>query len=339
MKEPELNAVKMGVLGVSRHYGLRVHLPVSRSPWLKLQAIGSRDAGKARRAAEKWGFESAYGSYQEVVDDPEVEMVYVVLPNHEHSRWIRRCAEAGKAVLCEKPVALNADDAADALDHARSRGILAMEAFMYRFHPQWVRAKELIDAGEIGEVLSIHSVFGYYNTDRKNIRNIKETGGGALYDIGCYTISSARFLLGREPAAVAAKMERSVATGVDVLTSVMMDFGRVQAQFTVGMLMARRQEVQVFGSGGHLNIPLPFNAYPDVPAVLEVTNGVGTRRLPCGPADQYGLLFEAFAGALRAGAPAPTPHRDAVANMRVIDAVFRSAESGLWEPVNPAGGR
>ncbi len=339
MKPVDFKPVRVGVLGVSRHYGLRVHLPVSHSPLLKLQAIGSRRKEKAGNAAAKWGFESAYGSYQEVLDDPEVEMVYVVLPNHEHTRWIRKCADAGKAVLCEKPAALNADDAAEAFAYAQSKGILAMEAFMYRFHPQWVRAKELIDAGEIGEVLSIHSVFGYNNTNPDNIRNIKEYGGGALYDIGCYTISSARYLLGKEPLSVVANMDFSPETGTDVLTSVMMDFGSARTHFTVGTLMARRQEVEVFGSGGHLKIALPFNAYPDVPLAVEVTNSTGTRNVLCGPADQYALLFEAFARAFREGGPPPVPHQDAVANMRVIDAVFRSAASSSWEQVPRSGGR
>ncbi len=327
------NAVKMGVLGISRHYGLRVHTPVSHSPFIKLQAIGSRNAEKARSAADKWGFAESFGSYQEVIDSPEVEMVYIPLPNHMHTEWIRKCADAGKAVLCEKPMSLNSEDALAAFSYADSKGIMVMEAFMYKFHPQWVRAKELISAGEIGDVLSIHSVFGYNNPNSGNIRNIKDYGGGGMYDIGCYAISSARYLLGKEPVAVVSDLEFSSDTGTDVLSSAILDFGYARAQFTVGTLMAPRQEVQVFGSKGFMRIVQPFNAYPDVPAVLEVNNGLGTRQVLCGPEDQYKLLFESFAKSLRGGTPVSVPHSDTVANMRVIDAVFKSAKSGRWESV------
>ncbi len=328
-----MNPLKLGVLGVSGHFGLRLFNPLNASPLISFRALGSRNLERSKSAAAKWGFEKAYGSYQEVLDDPEVEAVYIPLPNNLHAEWIRKCADAGKAVLCEKPLAMNAAEAADALAYAESKGVLAMEAFMYRFHPQWVRAKELIDVGEIGDIMSIHTIFSFDNNDAANIRNIKEAGGGALYDIGCYAISSARFLMGCEPDRVVAEMEYDTESKTDIHTSALMTFGKKRAQFTVSTRMAPRQKVSVYGSEGSLTVVLPFNAYPDVPLTVVVNNGVGTREIKCGPADQYSLLFEGFARAFREGKPAPTPPSDSVANMKVIDAVFRSAESGTWESI------
>lgn len=328
-----MKPVKLGVLGVSKHYSLRIHIPVMKSPKIELTALGSRSLERSTKAAAELGFEKAYGSYEEVLADPDVEMVYIPLPNDVHAEWIKKCADAGKAVLCEKPVAMNADEAADAFTYAESRGVLAMEAFMYRFHPQWVRAKELIDIGEIGEVQTIHTIFSYKLEDRTNIRNRMETGGGGLYDIGCYAISTARFLLGREPEKVIATISRDPVDGTDTLTSAILDFGGTRTIFTVGTRMAARQKVSVYGSGGNLTVVRPFNAYPDVPMTLVVDSGDGPREIKCGPVDQYALMFEAFAKALRDGAPAPTLPSDAIANMKVIDAAFRSEKSGGWESV------
>ncbi len=328
-----MKPVKLGVLGVAKHYSLRLRLPMKNSPMIELTALGSRSLERSQKVAAEWGFKKAYGSYEEVLSDPDVEMVYIPLPNDSHAEWIKKCADAGKAVLCEKPVAMNADEAADAFAYAESKGVMAMEAFMYRFHPQWIRAKELIEIGEIGEVQSIHTIFSYNLTDPTNIRSRMETGGGALYDIGCYAISSARFLLGREPERAISTISRDPVGGTDILTSGMLDFGETRTLFTVGTKMAPRQKVSVYGSGGNLTIILPFNAYPDVPLKLIVDSGIGPREIKCGPDDQYALMFEAFAKALRAGGSAPTPASDAIANMKVIDAMFRSEKSGGWEAI------
>ena len=328
-----MKPVKFGVLGVSAHYGLRIHKPLLNSPYVTLTAIGSRQRKRAVAAAEDWRFKRAYGSYQEVVDDSEVEAVYIPLSNDLHSEWIKKCADAGKAVLCEKPVALNSLEAAEAFDYADKKGVLAMEAFMYRFHPQWTQAREVIKGGEIGKIRSIHTVFSFYNDDPSNIRNQREVGGGALYDIGCYAISSARFLLDREPIRVAAAVDYDSVTGVDTLTSGIMDFSGPRALFTVSTRMMEEQKVFVYGSKGHLTVVRPFNAYTDRPLTLVIENDEGRRDIQCGPADQYGLMFEAFARAFRSGDPAPLSGSDGIANMKVIDAVFRSGQSGIWEKI------
>ncbi len=328
-----MKPVKLGVLGVSGHYDLRLQTPLSTLSSIELTALASRSLPRAKTAAAKWGFKKAYGSYEEVVKDPELEAVYIPLPNDAHAPWIRKCADAGKAILCEKPIALDAVEAAEAIAYAESKGVMVMEAFMYRYHPQWIRAKQIIDVGEIGEVLSIHTIFSYFNDDPDNIRNRNETGGGALMDIGCYAISTARFLTGKEPLRVVSTIDRDPVGGTDTFSSAILDFGKARAQFTVSTRMAPRQKVSVYGSSGNLTVIRPFNAYPDVPLKVIVDAGDGPREFACGPADQYALMFDAFAKAFREGKGAPPPPSDAIANMKVIDAVFRSEKSGNWEDV------
>ena len=328
-----MKKVKLGVLGVSTHYGLRMHIPVTRSESVEPWALGSRSLSRAERAAKKWKFPRAYGSYQEVLDNPEVEAVYIPLPNDMHAEWIRRCADAGKAVLCEKPITLSKKEAAEALGYTEKKNILAMEAFMYRFHPQWIRIKELIDVGEIGRVRTIHTIFGFDLEGQQNYRNQMERGGGALYDIGCYAISSSRFLLSKEPGRVISLISRDEIGGTDITSSAMLDFGDVRTLFTVSTRMAVRQKVSVYGSNGSLTLILPFNPFPDVPIKFIIKNKIGTRRVFTKPADQYGLMLDAFARALREGRGAPIPPTDAIANMAAIDAVFRSENSGSWERV------
>jgi len=328
-----MGKIKIGVLGVSRHYGLRMRIPVARSKSVEPWALGSRSLTRAERGAREWGFPRAYGSYQEVVDNPEVEAVYIPLPNDMHAEWIRRCVDAGKAVLCEKPIALSRKEASEALEYAEKKGVLVMEAFMYHFHPQWTRAKELVDIGEIGDIRTIHTIFGFNLEDQQNIRNQIDRGGGALYDIGCYAISSSRFLLGKEPKRVISLISRDEIGRTDITTSAMLDFGEVRTLFTVSTRMAARQKVSVYGNAGHLTLIVPFNPFPDVPIELIVKNRIGTRKILTKPTDQYGLMLDAFARAFREGGFAPTLSEDAVANMAVIDAVYRSEKSGAWERV------
>jgi len=328
-----MKKVKLGVIGVSAHYGLRMRIPVMKSGSVEPWALGSRSIKRAERAAKEWGFPKAYGSYQEVLDNPDVEAVYIPLPNDMHAEWIRRCADARKAVLCEKPIALGKEEATETLEYAEAKGVLAMEAFMYRFHPQWIRAKELIDIGEIGKPITIHTIFGFNLEDQQNIRNQMDRGGGALYDIGCYAISSSRLLLGKEPKRVISLVGRDEIGGTDVVSSAMLDFGNVRTLFTVSTRMAVRQKVSVYGSVGNLSIRVPFNPPSDVPIELIVTNNIGKRRILTKPADQYGLMLDAFAIALREGSAAPILPSDAIANMAAIDAVYRSEKSGVWEKV------
>lgn len=321
---------RIGVLGVARHFVLRVLDPLLKSKKVQVYAIASRNVQKAKDAAEKWGFPVYYGSYEELLADEKVEAVYIPLPNHMHAEWIKKCADAGKHILCEKPLTLNAKEAEEVAEYANSKGVKLMEAFMYRFQPKWKRTKELVEHGEIGKILSIHTIFSYSNNDPENIRNIKDYGGGALMDIGCYAISTARYIMGREPERVVGLTHYDSRFETDILSSGMMDFGVARCMFTVGTQMFPQQEVTIFGTGGTITVTIPFNDFPDAKAKIIVQTDVGTRVVEFDPADQYQLEFEAFAEAIREGKEVPTPLQDAINNMKVIDALSESGKKGAW---------
>jgi predicted dehydrogenase len=330
-----MKPVVWGVLSVSSHYTLRVSVPLRDSPLLRMRGIASRSLAKAEAAAAALGFEKAYGTYEQLLADPEIEAVYIPLPNHMHLEWIRKAADAGKHILCEKPIALNAEEAAQCAQYTESKGVLLMEAFAFRFHPQWQRVRDLVRIGEIGEVHAIHAVFSYMLPDPKNIRNILGVGGGGLLDIGCYAVCSSRFLLGREPQRVVSLVARDSSSGTDVLSSAILDFGRTRTLFTVATQTQGFQRMEILGSGGQISVPLCFNMYPDTPLSIIVTNGtgLGPRTIGFTAVDQYALEFESFSRAVRDRGPVPYHPRDAVANMQVLDAIFRSEKTGGWEAV------
>lgn len=329
-----MKKLRMGVLGCSGHYALRVAIPLKSSALVEPYAVASRDGAKAGEYAKTWGFAQGYGSYEELLADSAVDFVYIPLPNHLHLPYIKKAADAGKPVLCEKPLCLNAKEAAEAADYCQKRGIPLMEAFMYRFHPQWVRTAEILKAGELGDIQAVNGFFSYNNKDAANIRNIAAYGGGALLDIGCYTVSSARLLMGKEPKQVVCTLARDAAFHTDILCSALLDFGGGKtAAFTIGTQFFPYQRVIAFGTGGNLAIEVPFNMYGDVPGRITVTTGIGRRLIETRIDDQYLLEFDAFAGAVINKTAVPTPVSDAIANMTVLDALFASASSGKWEPV------
>lgn len=329
-----MKKIRMGVLGCSHHYFKRIAVPLRESLIVEPYAIASRNQESARAAAEAWGFPVAYGSYEALLADREVDFVFNPLPNHLHLEWIKRAADAGKHILCEKPLGLNAAEAREAAEYCQKKGVKLMEAFMYRFHPQWRRARALVECFDIGVVQSTHCHFSYNLKDPKNIRNIAEFGGGALLDIGCYAVSSARFLMNAEPERVVCQVERDPTFGTDILSSGILDFGGGRrSTFTVSTQTYSIQRVDAYGSGGALSVEVPFNMFGDVPGRLIVTNDVGRRVVETEIADQYLLEFDAFATALAEGTEVPTPPEDAVANMAVLDALAASALSGAWEKV------
>lgn len=330
-----MEKLRMGVLGCSGHYSLRVSTPLKSSLLIEPRAVASRNVEKARAYAKRWGFSTAYGSYDELLADPNVDFVYCPLPNNLHLEYIKKSADAGKPILCEKPLCMNAAEAAEAAEYCRKKSVLLMEAFMYRFHPQWVRAAEIVRCGELGEVMSTAGIFSYDLKDGANIRNIAETGGGGIYDIGCYTVSSARLLMQAEPERVVCTLKQDPVFKTDIYASAMLDFGNGRiSTFTVGTQLFPWQRVRATGTGGTLAVELPFNMYGDVPGRLHVSTGVGSRTIETETADQYLLEFDAFARAVAEKRDeAPTPAADAVANMSVLDALFASAKSGAWEKV------
>jgi predicted dehydrogenase len=326
-----MEPVRWGVLSVSGHYALRVHLPLSRLPEARVLAIASRGTEKARKAAARFGIPEAFGSYEELLADPKIEAVYLPLPNDAHEEWSLRALASGKHVLCEKPLAMDVAQARRMAKAASEACLLLMEGFMYRFHPQWLRAKEIVESGELGRPRALHAWFSYNNADPGNIRNKVENGGGALYDIGCYAISSARWLVGGEPTRALALVERDPGFGTDSLCTGLLDFdgaaGACRASFHVSTRAFPSQRVELLGERGRLVVELPFNAYPDIPLGIEVTTSLGSRRIETVPVDQYGLMFSAFSTAVREGKSAPAPIEDSLGNMAVIDALFRSEKS------------
>ena len=332
-----MQRLRMGLLGCSRHYALRVATPLKFSLLVEPYAVASRDAAKAGEFANTWDFPVSYDSYEGLLADPKVDFVYIPLPNHLHFEYIRKAADAGKPILCEKPLCLNAKDAAKAVEYCEKKKIPIMEAFMYRFHPQWVRAAELVKAGELGEFLSTQAVFSYNNKDGANIRNKAECGGGAILDIGCYAVSTSRLLMGREPEKVSATLVRDKVFKTDILCSAILDYGEGRAStFTISTQMFPCQGVSAFGTSGNLSVEIPFNMPCDIPGKLTVTTGVTKRVVETEVADQYLLQFDAFSQSLIDKTAVPTPISDAVANMAVLDAVFAAAASGKWETVGAA---
>jgi predicted dehydrogenase len=329
-----MEKLRMGVLGCSKHYALRVAAPLRESLLVEPYAIASRDAVKAEAFAAAWNFTKSYGSYEAMLADPRVDFVYNPLPNHLHLEYIKKAADAGKPVLCEKPIGLNAGEAVEAAESCAKKGVPLREAFMYRVHPPWRHARDIARFGELGTIISTSGVFSYDNKDPSNIRNIAASGGGAILDIGCYTVSSARFLMGGEPERVTAAITRDPVFKTDILVSALLDFGggRVST-FTIGTQFFPYQRVTAFGTGGSLSIQVPFNMYADVPGEITVATPLGERLIETEIASQYLLEFDAFAEAIIGKTEVPSPVSDAVANMAALDAVFASAKSEKWEAV------
>ncbi len=330
--------LRWGILSTAR-IGLEKVIPALQAGENCLvRAIASRNLVAAQAAAVRLGIERAHGSYEALLADDSVEAVYVPLPNHLHVDWSIRALEAGKHVLCEKPLGLDADDAGRLLAAARSHPDLkVMEAFMYRFHPQWQFARALVAQGALGRLCAIESHFSYFNDDAGNIRNQPALGGGALMDIGCYNLSLSRFLFDAEPIRVMGWQERDPVLGVDRLSGGMLEFPGGLSTFTCGTQQAPYQRVNVFGTGGRLDIEIPFNAPPDRSTRVWLHQGDDSKSRCFDACDQYTLQGEAFASAVRNDAPVPTPLADALDNMRVLDAVVLSAAKGRWVEMRTDG--
>jgi len=328
--------VRWGVLGVAGIAVKQVIPAMQQGAWSEITAIASRDTEKARRAAQTLGISKAYGSYEELLADEEIEVIYNPLPNHLHVPWTIKAAEAGKHVLCEKPIALNAGEARALLAVRDRAGVKIQEAFMVRAHPQWLRVRALINSGRIGELRSVTGFFSYFNRDAQNIRNQPEIGGGALMDIGCYPITISRFIFGAEPRRVLGLSERDPELGTDRITSAMLDFANGQSTFTCSTQLALYQRMQLFGTRGRIDVEIPFNAPPDRPTQIFIDDGsdlfgggLEVEEFPV--CNQYTIQGDFFSQAIRERTAQPIPLEDAVSNMAVIDQVFRSTETGQWE--------
>jgi predicted dehydrogenase len=311
---------------------------MQRGNWTTIDAIASRDEAKARAAADELGIPKAYGSYEALVADPDIDAIYIPLPNHLHVEWTTRAAEAGKHVLCEKPIGLVASDALRLLEVRDRTGVLIQEAFMIRTHPQWLGARDIARSGRIGEARSIVGYFSFFMDDPANIRHVKEWGGGGILDIGCYLVNTARMIFGAEPWRVCGLVEDDPQRGVDYMASMILDFGGRHAVGTCSTQLAHAQRITIAGTRGRVEVEIPFNAPPDRPCRIFVEDsppGATPDRsiVEFETCDQYTIQGDTFSKAILDRAPAPYPLEDSVKNMRVIDAWFRSGSSGSWEPV------
>ncbi|MCW5722503.1 MAG: Gfo/Idh/MocA family oxidoreductase [Devosia sp.] len=326
--------IRWGILSTA-NIGLGKVIPaIQKSPSSEVVAIASRDRARAEAAANKLGIPRAFGSYEALLADPDIDAIYNPLPNHLHVPLTIAATRAGKHVLCEKPIAITAAEAEGLRDCAP--GKIVLEAFMIRFHPQWQRAREIIRSGELGEIRAINAVFTYHNTDPANVRNMADIGGGGLLDIGCYPVTTGRFLFESEPERVVALVERDPAFGTDRLASVLMDFGQGrQLSFTCSTQAAGHQRVQVLGSKAKLDIVIPYNAPPDERTAITIDTGAPfdgslARREILPACDQYTEQAEAFAQAVLGHKRLDWGIEDAIASMKVLDAIFASEKTGGW---------
>lgn len=331
--------VNWGVLSTARIGTQKVIPAMQRGRLSRIAAIASRDQATADAAAASLGIARAYGSYEALLADPDIQAVYNPLPNHLHVPWTIRAMEAGKHVLCEKPIALDAAEAEQLLAARARTGRIVAEAFMVRHTPWWQRARALTRDGTLGEVRAIQTLFSYFLSDPANVRNQADIGGGGLYDIGCYAINTARYLFATEPLRVAACIDRDPAMRIDRLTSALLEFPDARhLTFTCATQLAPHQRVTIVGTKARLEVLIPFNAPVDAPCRIVIDDGSdlaggAARAESFAVADQYTLQGDAFSEAVLGRRPLDWPIEDAIANMRVIDAVFRAAETGLWQTV------
>jgi predicted dehydrogenase len=331
--------VRWGVLGVANIATKKVIPAMQKGERSEIVAIASRSADRARQAAEELGIAKAYGSYEELLADAEVEAIYNPLPNHLHVPWSIKAAKRAKHVLCEKPIALSAKEVESLIEIRDRTGVKIGEAFMVRTHPQWLRAREIVRNGEIGELRAIMSPFSYFNRDPENVRNVAEFGGGGLMDIGCYPITMSRFLFEREPARVASVVDRDPEMKVDRLTSAILDFAPGQAVFTCSTQLVPFQRMQILGTRGRVEIEIPYNIPPDRPSRIFIDEGSelagrSARIEEISTCDQYTVQGDLFSKAIQEGGDVPVSLENAHANMLAIEAVFRAGETGRWEPVS-----
>lgn len=327
--------VRWGVISTA-NIGLSSVLPgMMKSRELEIRAIASRSLPTAKKAAKKLGIPVAYGSYEELLDDPDIEAIYNPLPNHLHVPLTLAAARKGKHVLCEKPMALTAAEAATL--RSAPKGVIVAEAFMVRHHPQWIKARDLVRSGKLGTLRAVQCLFSYYNDDPDNVRNMADIGGGALYDIGCYPIVVARYIFGVEPVRAISLIDRDPNFRTDRTTSALIDFGEGRhLTFTASTQAVGYQRVQILGTKGRLEVKIPFNAPQGAATTIYLDNGkelgdASAKPIKLPKVDQYQLQGEAFSRLVRGKDKVAFGLDDAILQMRVIDALFRSEKSGNWE--------
>ena len=326
-----MKKVRWGILSTAK-IGIEKVVPAMQaSEYCEMSAIASRDKTQAEMAAIRLNIPKSYGTYEELLADPEIDAIYIPLPNHLHIPWTIKALEAGKHVLCEKPIGLSSAEAQGLSEKAKEFPHLkVMEAFMYRFHPQWLFVKKLIDDSRIGDVRTIQAFFSYFNNDPENIRNKKDTGGGGLMDIGCYCISQSRFILNQEPARVFGILEYDEKMGIDRMASAIMDFGNATSTFTCSTQLAPFQNFRVFGTKGLIDVEIPVNIPPNRATHVWLELNGKREEFVIDPQNQYTLQGDIFSKSILDNTPVITPLQDAINNMKVIEAINESNLKGSW---------
>jgi predicted dehydrogenase len=332
-----MEKIKWGILSTAK-IGLKQVIPAMQmGKYSEVTAIGSRSLDKAEVAASSLGIEKAYGSYEALLEDPEVDAIYNPLPNNLHLEWTVKAMEAGKHVLCEKPVALTVADVEEMIEARDKYEVKVGEAFMVKSNPQWIETRERVRRGEVGDLRLIQGMFSYYNVDPSNIRNIPELGGGGIWDIGCYPVTTSRYVFEQEPVRILAILEFDPEMKTDRLGSVIMEFPSGQAQFAVSTQLVPFQRMHIFGTDGHLEVKIPFNAPNDRPCTVAQDRGsilldeITTHTYPV--SNQYTLMADGFSKAILEDAEVPVTLEDAVNNTRALTAIFESAKCRAWVEV------
>lgn len=326
-----MSCVRWGILSTAKIGVEKVIPAMQQSARTEVVAIASRNADKAQQTAKQLGIARSHGSYEDLLADEQVDAIYNPLPNHLHVSWTIKALEAGKHVLCEKPIGLTSDEGQTLVSACQTFPQLkVMEAFMYRHHPQWQLAKSTVDDGKLGDLRTIQSFFSYFNTDAQNIRNQADIGGGGLMDIGCYNISLSRYIFGEEPRRVVGVVEHDPKFRTDRLASAILEFSKGTATFSCSTQLSPYQRVNLFGTQGRLEIDIPFNAPPDRPCRVWIQADGEIQEIELPTVDQYTIQGELMSAAILEDQPVPTPLTDAVQNMLVIEAIKTSAAENRW---------
>jgi predicted dehydrogenase len=329
--------VKWGILSTAAITTKRILPAMKDCAESEVVAIASRSLEKANGVARQFGIGKAFGSYEELLSDPEIEVVYNPLPNHLHVPWSIRAAQSGKHVLCEKPLSRTVNEARELLKVRDECDVKIGEAFMVSSHPQWLRTVELVRSGRIGKLRGAAGFFSYFNVDPTDITNTEAYGGGALLDIGCYPVKTSRMVFGEEPVRVFGCVERDPTFKTDRLTSAILEYPSGQCIFTASTQMVYYQKMQFFGTEGRIDVEVPFNPPETKPARIFIDNGkdlyaggsaVAESFAPC---NQFTIQADLFSKAMRGEGQVPNPLEDSILNMAVIEAAFRSGTSGKWE--------
>ncbi|MGL1893412.1 MAG: Gfo/Idh/MocA family oxidoreductase [Spirochaetaceae bacterium] len=322
-----MEKIKWGILGCAKIAIDKVIPAMQNGKYSEIAAISSRDIKKSETVAKSLNIPKFYGSYEELLNDKEIDAVYIPLPNHIHLEWCIKAMEAGKHVLCEKPIVLTTDDVRTLIDVRNKTGVKISEAFMVRTHPRWIKSKSLINNVDFGELKAIHGFFSYYNIDGNNIRNIKEYGGGSIWDIGCYPINTSRFLFNQEPTKVISVIENDPKFKVDILASAILQFPSGQSIFTSATQLAPFQRMTAFGTKSTLELDLPFNA----PIDKKTSIYIGDEVIDIDICDQYQIQGDSFSEAILNNSEVSVTLEDSFYNTATIEAIFKSANSGKWE--------